>query len=270
MGHPSRPCFDRLLPVSDRYAGLPVAEAFTWDACADEVEPGEWYMVAFRSTRRPDADEARLRAYDDWAHAEAMEASGFVHYFKGPTTIGRPVPVVLPVGQPGRGPRGGGAAGAPAGRRAHPRGLRRLHPRVPSRPPRRGRSRVHLRAVGRRPRVEREPAQAEAHATPRAVLTHGTTARGSVRSIAPGLAAAIAVAAVARLVTSFLPSIVADVTVALLLGIIVAAIAGPRLAPLDGRASRSPPNASCASASSCSAPGSASARSRGSACRPPA
>ncbi len=79
------PCFDRLLPVSDRYATLPVAEAFTWDACEDEVEPGEWYMVAFRSVHRHDADEARLTAYDDWAHAEAMSAAGFVHYFKGPT-----------------------------------------------------------------------------------------------------------------------------------------------------------------------------------------
>jgi len=52
-----------------------------------------------------------------------------------------------------------------------------------------------------------------------------------VRSIAPGLVAAIAVAAVARIVTSFLPSIVADVTIALLLGIVVASVAGPRLGP---------------------------------------
>ena len=52
-----------------------------------------------------------------------------------------------------------------------------------------------------------------------------------MRSIGPGLAAAVAVAAVARLVTLFLPSIVADVTIALLLGIVVAAIAGARLAP---------------------------------------
>ena len=42
-------------------------------------------MVAFRSIRRPGVDEARLTAYDDWAHAEAMDAPGFVHYFKGPT-----------------------------------------------------------------------------------------------------------------------------------------------------------------------------------------
>jgi hypothetical protein len=86
MDRPSRPCFDRLAPVSDRYAWLPVADAYTWSDCDDEVGPGEWYMVAFRSTRRPGVDEATLAAYDDWAHAEAMSAPGFVHYFKGPTT----------------------------------------------------------------------------------------------------------------------------------------------------------------------------------------
>ena len=53
-----------------------------------------------------------------------------------------------------------------------------------------------------------------------------------MRSIAPGLAAAIAVAAVARLVTGYLPSIVAEVSVALLLGIVVASLGGPRLHPL--------------------------------------
>ena len=77
--------FDRLVPVSDRYATLPMAEAFTWADCAPDVDPGEWYMVAFRSIRRPGADEVRLTAYDDWAHTEAMGASGFVHYLKGPT-----------------------------------------------------------------------------------------------------------------------------------------------------------------------------------------
>jgi heme-degrading monooxygenase HmoA len=86
MTERSRTCFDRLVPVSDRYADLPVADAFSWTACEDEVAPGEWYMVAFRSTRRPGADEARLTAHDAWAHDEAMQAPGFVHYFKGPTT----------------------------------------------------------------------------------------------------------------------------------------------------------------------------------------
>ena len=86
MSPVSTPCFDRLVPVSDRYASLPVADAFDWAACTGEVDPGEWYMVAFRSIRRPGVDEARLTAYDDWAQDEAMGAPGFVHYFKGPTT----------------------------------------------------------------------------------------------------------------------------------------------------------------------------------------
>lgn len=80
-----RQSFAQLGPVSDRYAMLPVAEAFTWEACAADVEPGEWYMVAFRSIRRTDADEAHLTAHDDRAHAEASGAPGFVHYYKGPT-----------------------------------------------------------------------------------------------------------------------------------------------------------------------------------------
>ncbi|MEP6638327.1 MAG: putative sulfate exporter family transporter [Chloroflexota bacterium] len=54
----------------------------------------------------------------------------------------------------------------------------------------------------------------------------------ATRSVAPGLVAAVAVAAAARLLTGFLPSIVAEVSVALLLGIIVSAVAGGRLAPL--------------------------------------
>jgi hypothetical protein len=86
MSPRSRYCFDRLVPVSDRYASLPVADAFDWAACVAEVDPGEWYMVAFRSVRRAGVDEERLTAYDDWAHHEAMQAPGFVHYYKGPTT----------------------------------------------------------------------------------------------------------------------------------------------------------------------------------------
>ena len=49
----------------------------------------------------------------------------------------------------------------------------------------------------------------------------------------PGLAAAIAVGLVARFATGFLPSIVAEVTVAILLGVVIAAIAGQRLGPLE-------------------------------------
>lgn len=76
--------FEALAPVSDAYADLPVGRAFTWDDVSDTVPSGEWYMVAFRSVRAPDADEAMLTWYDDRAHAEAASAPGFVHYFKGP------------------------------------------------------------------------------------------------------------------------------------------------------------------------------------------
>ncbi len=88
MDHRAPSGFHRLAPVSDRYASLPVGEAFTWTEIAASVPPGEWYMVAFRSIRRPGADEDVLRQHDDWAHAEAMTAPGFVHYLKGPTVEG--------------------------------------------------------------------------------------------------------------------------------------------------------------------------------------
>jgi hypothetical protein len=78
------PDFDRLVPVSEEYATLPVGRAFTWDACADSAIEGEWYLVAFRSVQRVDADQEYLREMDDAAHAEAAGAPGFVHYFKGP------------------------------------------------------------------------------------------------------------------------------------------------------------------------------------------
>jgi hypothetical protein len=74
----------RLAPVSGAYATLPVAEAFNWADAAAELGAGSWYMVAFRSIRLPDADEARLNAYDERAHLEAAASPGFVHYFKGP------------------------------------------------------------------------------------------------------------------------------------------------------------------------------------------
>ena len=53
------------------------------------------------------------------------------------------------------------------------------------------------------------------------------------RAVAPGVGAAVALAVVARLLTGFLPSIVAEVTVAILLGVIVAALVGTRLEPFD-------------------------------------
>lgn len=75
---------DALRPVSASYAALPVAQAFDWQAASAELGVGEWYLVAFRSIRRDDADEERLTELDTAAHHEAAGAPGFVHYFKGP------------------------------------------------------------------------------------------------------------------------------------------------------------------------------------------
>lgn len=75
---------EALHPISDAYARLPVEEAFDWSAADEALGVGEWYMVAFRSVRRADADVAMLTEYDDRAHEEASRSDGFIHYFKGP------------------------------------------------------------------------------------------------------------------------------------------------------------------------------------------
>lgn len=76
-----------LAPVSERYATLPVADAFDWRDVGRQLGDGEWYLVVFRSTRKEGADEARLADYDERAHLEAATAPGFVHYFKGPSAF---------------------------------------------------------------------------------------------------------------------------------------------------------------------------------------
>lgn len=76
--------FAALAPVSEDYASRPVADAFDWSRVARKLGTGEWYLVAFRSIRRADADEIRLAEFDDRAHHEAQSSPGFVHYFKGP------------------------------------------------------------------------------------------------------------------------------------------------------------------------------------------
>lgn len=73
-----------LAPVSESYASLPIGQAFNWQDAASELGTGEWYLVAFRSIRRPGADEARLALFDELAHQEAATSPGFIHYFKGP------------------------------------------------------------------------------------------------------------------------------------------------------------------------------------------
>ena len=81
--------FAALVPVSEAYAHLPVAEAFDWRRVGRQLGTGEWYLVAFRSIRRVDADGVRLAEFDERAHLEAQSSPGFVHYFKGPAEADR-------------------------------------------------------------------------------------------------------------------------------------------------------------------------------------
>ncbi len=81
--------FAAIAPVSDAYAHLPVAEAFDWSRVARQLGTGEWYLVAFRSIRRLDADDMRLIEFDERAHLEAQSSPGFVHYFRGPAEADR-------------------------------------------------------------------------------------------------------------------------------------------------------------------------------------
>jgi hypothetical protein len=70
--------------AGDDYAARPIGAAFNWGEAGADLGDGEWYLVAFRSIRKPTADEARLEAYDEAAHQEAAAAPGFIHYYKGP------------------------------------------------------------------------------------------------------------------------------------------------------------------------------------------
>jgi len=78
-----------LHPSGDAYATLPIEAAFNWHEATAGLGVGEWYLVAFRSVRRADADEARLEHFDEIAHQEAIAAPGFIHYFKGPLAADR-------------------------------------------------------------------------------------------------------------------------------------------------------------------------------------
>lgn len=77
--------FEQLAPITPDYATRPIMEGFNWTDCLAGVTAGEWYLVVFRSVRRATADAARLTEYDDRAYAEAMQAPGFLFYFKGAT-----------------------------------------------------------------------------------------------------------------------------------------------------------------------------------------
>lgn len=74
-------------PVTNAYAFVPYADAFNWS----EMDLGldterEWYVVAFRSLRAPEADPERLGRADRLAHEEAVTNGGLLGYWYGNAT----------------------------------------------------------------------------------------------------------------------------------------------------------------------------------------
>ncbi|KAG8747133.1 hypothetical protein FRC10_002182 [Ceratobasidium sp. 414] len=82
------------LKPKEGFAKLPYTEVFNWDGIGNayhsdesvgaegEVER-EWYVVAFRSRRKPGSDGAALYEADRLAHEEAVQNGGLIMYWYG-------------------------------------------------------------------------------------------------------------------------------------------------------------------------------------------
>jgi hypothetical protein len=76
--------FQSLAPITARYATVPIMEGFNWQECAVHLDPGEWYLIVFRSIRREAIDDLTLEMHDYGAYIEAQRrAIGLVFYFRG-------------------------------------------------------------------------------------------------------------------------------------------------------------------------------------------
>jgi hypothetical protein len=73
----------RISPINPNYANLPIEEGFDWSSCLDAACFERLYLVVFRSVRRPAADLRLLKAHDDRAYGDAIEAGGLLRYFRG-------------------------------------------------------------------------------------------------------------------------------------------------------------------------------------------
>ncbi|KAH8926347.1 hypothetical protein BT69DRAFT_1004510 [Atractiella rhizophila] len=73
-------------PITHSYADVPYRECFNWDALElDEEIEGQWYIVAFRSLRKPQLEEFNNSLYeaDYRAHEEAIANGGLLMYWYG-------------------------------------------------------------------------------------------------------------------------------------------------------------------------------------------
>lgn len=83
--HVSRiqPPYRPIVEITDDYSRLPIDEAFNWDEAFTNVDRGVWYLVAFRSKHRADADDDYLCWLDERAASAASRHPGFMSYFIG-------------------------------------------------------------------------------------------------------------------------------------------------------------------------------------------
>lgn len=83
--HVSRiqPPFRPILEVTPEYSKVPMERAFNWGEAFARTENGEWYLVAFRSKHRADADHDFLTWLDERASSAASRHPGFMYYFIG-------------------------------------------------------------------------------------------------------------------------------------------------------------------------------------------
>lgn len=68
------------------YQQRPTSEGFNWSDILEQTAVNSAYLVAFRSTRTPDADVELLNYLDEQAHEEALESDGLLVYFQGEAT----------------------------------------------------------------------------------------------------------------------------------------------------------------------------------------
>ncbi|MHB8628254.1 MAG: hypothetical protein ACYDBJ_14045 [Aggregatilineales bacterium] len=73
----------RLVNITPSYMKQPIQNGFNWSEAFTGIEPGEWYLVVFRSQHRAGADELTLNQYDHRAYDAARISPGFLHYFGG-------------------------------------------------------------------------------------------------------------------------------------------------------------------------------------------
>ncbi|KAI8143262.1 hypothetical protein BJV82DRAFT_515429 [Fennellomyces sp. T-0311] len=81
---------DKALPhfhtITDDYVHVPLQDAFNWDETAKRLgvdAEGDWFIVAFRSVRKADADHALLFEADARAQQEAINSGGLLKYWYG-------------------------------------------------------------------------------------------------------------------------------------------------------------------------------------------